>query len=248
MAVDSRSKRASSVGLMLASLLAPVTPDGTIAAADRQHAAQTYSGIAAVDATPPDDADVSVSTVTDHLGFQIRPMHVIISHAFDSARNADIGNPDRPDLDRYRALSQRAGRLANAGNILVIHLESGRAGERSALRGVRVDLKPTGGESRITTYTTGATDAKGYENRYPALEASLAMDSAKNADFAQVGVTDRDRNRVRLSMPQTGRSGDVVGILIETDGRAGNMAALGGVRVRVDDAGKRDAQIRARAT
>jgi hypothetical protein len=47
MAVDSRSKRASSVSIMLPFVLAPVLPDGTIAQADRQHIAFSYSGILA---------------------------------------------------------------------------------------------------------------------------------------------------------------------------------------------------------
>ena len=43
--LDSRSKRASSVGIMMVTTLAPVLPDGTIGDGDRQHIAGTYSGI-----------------------------------------------------------------------------------------------------------------------------------------------------------------------------------------------------------
>jgi hypothetical protein len=45
MALDSRSKRASSVGILLPFVLAPVLPDGTIDQGDRQHIALSYSGI-----------------------------------------------------------------------------------------------------------------------------------------------------------------------------------------------------------
>jgi hypothetical protein len=45
--LDSRSKRASSVGLTLAWLLAPVFPDATLDQGDRQHIAWSYSGILA---------------------------------------------------------------------------------------------------------------------------------------------------------------------------------------------------------
>lgn len=45
MAIDSRSKRASAVGVTLAWLLAPVLPDGAMATADRLHTAWSYSGI-----------------------------------------------------------------------------------------------------------------------------------------------------------------------------------------------------------
>jgi len=49
--LDTRSKRASSVSILLASMLAPVLPDATIGQGDRQHTANRYSGILA-DATP----------------------------------------------------------------------------------------------------------------------------------------------------------------------------------------------------
>ena len=51
MAIDSRSKRASSVALF-GLLLAPVLPDGTIGQGDRQHIAFMYSGILAEGGTP----------------------------------------------------------------------------------------------------------------------------------------------------------------------------------------------------
>lgn len=45
--LNTRSKRASSVGILLPFVLAPPLPDGLIDAADRQHIADTYSGILA---------------------------------------------------------------------------------------------------------------------------------------------------------------------------------------------------------
>ena len=45
--LDTRSKRASSVQMLVPSLAAPVLPDGTIGQGDRQHIAWTYSGILA---------------------------------------------------------------------------------------------------------------------------------------------------------------------------------------------------------
>lgn len=55
MAVDSRSKRASSVQILMPWVIAPVLPDGTISQADRQHIAYAYSGILAIapDVTSP---------------------------------------------------------------------------------------------------------------------------------------------------------------------------------------------------
>ena len=50
--LDSRSKRASSVGILLVSILAPPLPDGDISTqADKQHVAWSYSGINAETAT-----------------------------------------------------------------------------------------------------------------------------------------------------------------------------------------------------
>ena len=54
--LDTRSKRASSVQILMPWVLAPPAPDGTIGAGDRQHIALSYSGIsatAAVVVTPP---------------------------------------------------------------------------------------------------------------------------------------------------------------------------------------------------
>lgn len=45
--LDTRSKRASSVGILSPFILAPVLPDGSISQADRQHIALSYSGILA---------------------------------------------------------------------------------------------------------------------------------------------------------------------------------------------------------
>ena len=47
MPVDTRSKRASSVNILLSTTLALVLPDGVMSQADRQHTAWSYSGIAA---------------------------------------------------------------------------------------------------------------------------------------------------------------------------------------------------------
>lgn len=47
MALDSRNKRASSVGMLLGCLLAPPEPTGTIDQGTRQHIAWTYRGILA---------------------------------------------------------------------------------------------------------------------------------------------------------------------------------------------------------
>lgn len=49
--LDSRSKRASSVGIMLPFVLALPLPDATLDQGDRQHVAWNYSGVLAVSST-----------------------------------------------------------------------------------------------------------------------------------------------------------------------------------------------------
>ena len=46
--LDNRSKRASSVQILMTPIMAPPLPDGTISQLDRQHIAWTYSGISAL--------------------------------------------------------------------------------------------------------------------------------------------------------------------------------------------------------
>lgn len=50
--MNTRSKRASSVGIGLIWLLSPVLPDATLDQGDRQHSAISYSGILASPAVP----------------------------------------------------------------------------------------------------------------------------------------------------------------------------------------------------
>lgn len=72
--LDTRSKRASSVALLIWSTLAPVLPDNTISQGDRQHIAHTYSGIlaSAIAGTSPDriwpiDAEVRVWAISSEI-------------------------------------------------------------------------------------------------------------------------------------------------------------------------------------
>ena len=56
--MDTRSKRASAVGIMSPFVLAPALPDATIDQGDRQHVAWAYSGILA--AAPAVSLDLDV--------------------------------------------------------------------------------------------------------------------------------------------------------------------------------------------
>lgn len=69
MPVDTRSKRASSVQILMPWALAPVFPDGTLDQGDRQHIALAYSGILAiapiVPTTPSSRTDTPTGTRVD---------------------------------------------------------------------------------------------------------------------------------------------------------------------------------------
>lgn len=55
--LDTRSKRASSVAILLPFLASPVLPDATLSQGDRQHIAFSYSGILASGGPPVSSAD-----------------------------------------------------------------------------------------------------------------------------------------------------------------------------------------------
>lgn len=60
MAVDTRNKRASALGVALAVTLTLPAPDGTVGQPDRQHAAYSYAGIEAAEENIGTVADVEV--------------------------------------------------------------------------------------------------------------------------------------------------------------------------------------------
>ena len=62
--MTTRSKRASSCGILLPFLLHLVSPDGTLAQGDRQHIAWSYSGIAAAAAAAATPAVTGVDAVS----------------------------------------------------------------------------------------------------------------------------------------------------------------------------------------
>ena len=77
--LDSRSKRASSVGILLSFILALVLPDGTIADADRQHSIWTYSGIAATAAVTPAWRIATVASETRNITTAAESRSIIVA-------------------------------------------------------------------------------------------------------------------------------------------------------------------------
>lgn len=102
--LDTRSKRASSVQIALSFLLAPVLPDGTVAQADRQHTAHTYSGIAAAapsGAAAAEDADATVTSRLDLNGDSVLCPEFRFRHAGDGLRAAELSNETIARADRH---------------------------------------------------------------------------------------------------------------------------------------------------
>lgn len=102
MALDSRDKRASALGIGLAFLFGALTPDGSISAADRQHIAGAYRGVLVAEATPSGDIDTRdkrASTLGIGLGF------LVAAPVPDGALSAE----DRQHIaGAYRAISAQS--------------------------------------------------------------------------------------------------------------------------------------------
>lgn len=65
--LDTASKRASSVALLIRSTLALPFPDGVLSQGDRQHGARTYSGILASAMTVPLELEDLMTVLIPHL-------------------------------------------------------------------------------------------------------------------------------------------------------------------------------------
>lgn len=85
MALDTRSKRASSVGLLLAFVLAAPLADGTFSQGDRQHLAATYSGIEAAGS----EAAVESATATRRPSYARAQEHRQRSNRFVRSRDEE---------------------------------------------------------------------------------------------------------------------------------------------------------------
>lgn len=73
MAVDTRSKRASVLGIGLVAALTLPQPDATVGQADRQHVALSYAGVAAAeDGSVAATADVTIRMRPDVSVIQCR--------------------------------------------------------------------------------------------------------------------------------------------------------------------------------
>ncbi len=90
--LDTRSKRASSVGIALPFILAPVLPDGTIAQGDRQHTAWSYSGILATAAVSVFTHYVAILRVVDlpHL-LEVADVKAVLK-ATDTTETVELRN------------------------------------------------------------------------------------------------------------------------------------------------------------
>ena len=237
MAIDSRVKRASIAGIALPFMLG-VTANTSKPQAWRQAAGNGYSGIlAAAAATAPADDDtknndgttLTVTSVSDCDGANIRPPRLTFRRAVDSGRNADLSGSFRADMDRRFVRYKPPVR--NKGLRTRIVATSNRAGDALGVSRIVVyGTRSNPDVKRDVTDTTSRTDCNGAFIRVPELRVAHAADSAQNADLTY-GATDRDRVRVRLPVHSSIRAGYRHRLLIQSDCRAGN--ALGIMRITV---------------
>jgi hypothetical protein len=195
-----------------------------------------------------DDTDTTVTARTDRDGYTVRAPRVTLLHAVDSALNVDLVGADRTAMDRYSVRSRRNGRTPAHSETSVVRLKafSLRAADAFAPRTVIVRYTESSKPGRRQTDTTDRTDIDGYTLRVPPWQVSQSSDSARNADLSSIGVTDRDRFKVRLRVPRTAQRGFVHRIKLGTDGRAGNAGIPKQVNLTLTLAGRR--LLKAKAT
>ena len=195
-----------------------------------------------------DDTDTSVTARSDRDGYEVRAPRISALHSVDSARNADLVGEDRMALDRFAVRSRRSGRNPTYAETDVVRLKffSSRAGDAIAPRQILLHYTLSSKKARRTSDTTDRTDVDGYKLRVPAWELQHADDSALNSDLVTVGVTDRDRFKVRHRIPRSGQRGFIHRLKFVTDGRAGNAGSPMTMFLKYDLAGRR--LLKAKAT
>ena len=187
-------------------------------------------------ANPPEDldSDVDVTNWTDVDGATLRAPRLVIAHAADGVRNADIGNFDRlSTVDRYRARSSRESRTPNLGQRFEIHMEAVRAGEAFAVERFVLWLSDQRERPRAAD-TTARTDVDSATVEVPTFMARVSADSEDEADLTTTGGTVQDRWIARLPLPSSEQL-DSLELEIADDGRAGNAFALERVIAWISD-------------
>lgn len=228
MAIDSAAKRRSASAIIAGVFVVSVTPDATKALAWRQDAGWGYQGIAIAEAaiTPTDDdADITVTTYYDGDGAVIRAARLTLLHAVNSFRNADLGNPERLDMDRHAVRSIRAARTPNSGTLHRLWMFTSRAGDAPAPRELIVTVGFDRSSHRVRAAdTTNRTDADGTTMIVSNTRLRVASDSMRNADLSN-GSTDRDRHTTTHRSDPSGARGLLHRVFLQADGRAGDCWA-----------------------
>lgn len=231
--LDTRAKRASAVQLLIASVLAPPLPDGTIAAEDRLHVAHLYSGISVAVTANPSDLD-SDTTYTAYVriadGATVRAPRLHLTHSADSMLNVDLANSDRMAADRYIARSLRTGRGRTLGQTHRIGIACDRAGEAFAVKALLIDYDVVEVADELqaadTTSRTRTVDAATVA--VPTTLVWHAADSTLNSAL-RVSASDQDRYRTTHWPGSTMVSGNCQRLGVDSDGRAGSALAVAAI-------------------
>lgn len=206
--LDTRSKRASSVQIGLAFLLAPVLPDGVIAQADRQHTAHSYSGIAAAAPSGPgaaEDADATVTSRLDTNGDSVLCPEIRFRHAGDGLRAAELSNETIARADRHLVpfAARRASDDEARAQVHWVEMTVLRAGATFGIAEEIADLSEPDNPLHDARESTARLDVNG-DSVLPA-ETFLrhARDSHRAFDITQADDYRQDRHRHAFPVGRT---------------------------------------------
>jgi hypothetical protein len=185
-----------------------------------------YSATAEEPATIEDADDVAVTARVDADGATLRAARFTVSHAADSAREADFIGFDRmATIDRHRLRSSRALRLPNLGNRFDVSLEANRAGETFALHRFVAWISPEENRPRIAE-NTDRTDADGATVGTQSFRLSVASDGAREADIETLDAFVTDQWVARFAVPSAQGLGQFFEVELSSLGRASHAFAL----------------------
>jgi len=169
---------------------------------------------------------------TDSDGATLRPAAMSLRHQSDGARDAELVTTGASVQDR-RALDFPCSATAGAGIRHRLVLESdGRAGSALALKDAILTITTTKRDP-TTADTTTRTDADGATMVVAPFTLFHTADDLRDASLVTTGASAQDRYGFLLPAAATARTGTGQRIVLETDGRAGNAAALKDIDIAV---------------
>jgi hypothetical protein len=195
------------------------------------------------DTTQGDGSSITVTATVDADAATIRAPRPVLLHAFDSARNADLVEPELLDMDRYSARSLRAGRARNEGMTVRVDAYTARAGNAMAGAVTVLDLVPRGTLPVAAPETTARAADDGSSIAVPTVKVYTGRGN-RNGDLG-LGGASRDRFATIHDVSRQGAVGTRLRIDFVGDGRAGNAMANRRLVLTLTAVGDKDTLARA---